>query len=93
MGEAAKQYIESERAVTPTIVESEISRKLQKDIGLGNETPEGRLRRLEFIRATSRIAKLDFETAVEAGELNDELRNQAKGWDLIDSIILCIAKA
>ena len=53
MGKAAKEFIESEQSVTPTIVISEISRKLRKDIDLGNETWEGRLQRLEFIRSTS----------------------------------------
>ena len=67
MGGFAKEYIESENSVTPTIVVSEISRKLRKDIEIGNETREGRIRRLEFIRSTSRIVDLDFETAVEAG--------------------------
>jgi predicted nucleic acid-binding protein len=93
MGEVAKQYIEKEQTVTPTIVVAEISRKLLKDIALGNETPEGRLQRLEFIRSTSRIADLDFETAVEAGEINEKLKKQAIGWGLADSIILCIAKS
>ena len=93
MGEAAKAYIESERSVTPIIVIAEISRKLIKDIALGNETHEGRLKRLEFIRATSKILELDFEAAVEAGEINEELRDQAKGWGLADSIVLCIARS
>ncbi|MGD6853230.1 MAG: PIN domain-containing protein [Candidatus Bathyarchaeia archaeon] len=92
MGNYAQEYIESEHAVTPTIVVSEVSRRLQKDIELGNETPEGRLQRLEFIRSTSRIVELDFETAVEAGELSEALRKQAEGWGLVDSIILCIAR-
>lgn len=59
---------------------------------MGNETTEGRLRRLEFIRATSRIIDLDFETAVEAGELNEDLRDKAKGGGWADSIVLCVAK-
>lgn len=92
MGETAKKYIENERSITPTIVVAEISRKLQKDIGLRNETAQGRLQRLEFIRSTTKIVELDFETAVEAGELNEVLKNQAKGWGLTDSIILCIAR-
>ena len=92
MGETAREYIESERSVTPTIVVSEISRKLLRDIELGNETREGRLQRLEFIRATSMIVALDFETAVQAGEINEELKDQAKGWGLADSIIFCISK-
>ena len=92
IGKVAKQYIESEQSVTPTIVVSEISRKLRKDVALGNETREGRLRRLEFIRATSRIIDLNFETAIEAGEINEDLRDKAKGWGLADSIVLCVAK-
>ncbi|MGD0643603.1 MAG: type II toxin-antitoxin system VapC family toxin [Candidatus Bathyarchaeia archaeon] len=93
MGEAAKEFIESENSVTPTIVVSEISRKLRKDIELGNETREGRLRRLEFIRATSRIVDLDFEIAIEAGGGSEDLKVEAKGWGLADSIVLCTARS
>ena len=93
MGETAKEYIESEHSVTPTIVVSEISRKLRKDIALGNETREGRLRRLEFIRATSRIMELDFEIAIEAGGISEDLKVEMKGWGLANSIILCTAKS
>ena len=91
MGKAAKDFIESEHSITPTIVVSEISRKLRKDIEMGNETREGRLRRLEFIRATSRIVDLDFEIAIEAGGISEELKAEAKGWGLADSIVLCTA--
>ena len=68
-GEIAKKYIESEDSTTPTIVVSEISRKLMKEIEFGNETLEGRTERLEFIRASSQIVDLDFEMAVEAGRI------------------------
>jgi len=92
MGEAARRFIEDEHSVTPTIVVSEVSRKLRRDIELGNETQEGRLQRLEFMRATSRVADLDFETAAEAGSLNEDLKVKAKGWGLADSIVLCTAR-
>jgi len=92
MGKAAKEYIESEHSATPTIVISEISRKLRKDVELGNETREGRLQRLEFIRATSRIVDLDFEIAADAGKINEDLKIEAKGWGLADSIVLCTAR-
>jgi predicted nucleic acid-binding protein len=91
-GEIAKKYIESEGAATPTIVVAEVSRKLQREITLGNETSEGRLKRLEFIKATSQIVDLDFEIAVDAGKTNSDLSEEAKGWGLADSIILCTAK-
>lgn len=91
-GEVAKRYIESEGSATPTIVVSEISRKLLREIELGNETSEGRLKRLEFIRATSQIVDLDFEIAAEAGEIDIDMKKKVKGWGLADSIILCTAK-
>jgi predicted nucleic acid-binding protein len=91
-GEVAKKYIESEDAATPTIVVSEVSRKLQKEIELGNETQQGRLKRLEFIRATSQIVDLDFEIAVEAGKADLDIKKKVKGWGLADSVVLCTAK-
>jgi predicted nucleic acid-binding protein len=91
LGAIAREYIESENSATPTIVISEISRKLQKEITLGNETREGRLKRLEFIRATRRIIDLDFETAAEACKINETLKGKARGWGLADSIILSTA--
>ncbi len=92
MGEVARKYIEGEHSATPTIVVSEVSRKLRKDIDLGNETREGRLQRLEFIRASSRIVDLDFETAAEAGRIKEDLKVEAKGWGLADSIVLCTSQ-
>ncbi len=92
-GEVARQYIESEESATPTIVVSEVSRKLKNEIMLGNETQAGRTQRLEFIRATTRIIDLDFEIAAKAGEIDPEMRKERKGWGLADSIILCTAMA
>ena len=91
-GESAKKYIESENSATPTIVVSEVSRKLAKEIELGDETQEGRLTSLEFIRAKSRIVDLDFEIAAEAGKTDLEMKKKAKGWGLADSIVLCTAR-
>ena len=91
-GEKAKKYIESDDSATPTIVVAEVSRKLQKEIELGNETPQGRLERLEFIRSTSRIVDLDFEMATEAGRIDVEMKKKHKGWGLADSIVLCLSQ-
>lgn len=92
LGEAAKKYIESDRSITPTIVVSEISRKLSQQIQLGKETIEGSDQRLEFIRDNSRIVDLDFETASEVGKITEELKSQTKDWSLADLIILCTAR-
>ena len=92
-GEVAKKYIESEDSATPTIVVAEVSRKLLKEIAVGNETEAGRLKRLEFIRASSQIVDLDFEIAAKAGEIDVDMKRKVKGWGLADSIILCTARA
>ena len=91
-GEFAKEYIESPYSVTPSIVVSEVSRKLQKETELGNETSEGRLKRLEFICATSQVVELDFELAVVAGKTACEMNKKVKGWGLADAIVLCTAR-
>ena len=92
-GEVAKKYIESADSVTPSIVVAEISRKLQKEIELGNETPEGRLKRLEFINATSQVVDLYFELAIDAGKIDCAMKKQEKDWGLADSIVLCTARS
>ncbi len=91
-GGVAKEYIESTDSVTPSIVVSEVSRKMQKETELGNETPEGRLKRLEFINATSHVIELDFELAVVAGKNACEMNKIEKGWGLADAIVLCTAR-
>ena len=92
-GEVAKEFIEDEHSVTPTIVISEISRKLSQQIQLGKETREGSDQRLDFIRDTTRIVNLDFEIAAEAGKIIRELKTQTKDWSLADLIILSTARS
>ena len=91
-GEVAQKYIEREDSATPTIVVSEVSRYLLREIEVGNETQVGRLKRLEFVRAMSQIVDLNFEIAVRAGEVDVAMKRRIKGWGLADSIILCTAR-
>jgi len=91
-GEVAKEYIESTDSITPSIVVAEVSKKLQKEIESGNETVEGRSKRLEFISATSQVIELDFELAVAAGKTACEMNKKEKGWGLADAIVLCTAR-
>ncbi len=93
LGDRSKLYIEGEESATPSIVVAEVSRKLQREVEAGNETKEGRLRRIEFVHATSEILDLPFDTAVAAGELDVEMKKQVKGWGIVDSILLTIARS
>ncbi len=86
------EYIEGEGSATPGIVVAELSRKLLREIEAGTETREGRLKRLEFVRAASQILDLSFEAAVMAGELDAEMKKKVRGWGLADSIVLTMAR-
>ncbi len=91
-GQTAMQYIEGANSITPSIVVAEVSRKLQKEIESGNETTEGRLKRLEFIHTTSQIFELDSELAEASGKTACELNKNEVGCGLADAIILCTAR-
>jgi len=47
--------------------------------------------RLELIRASTQMVELDFETAMETGEIDVEMKRRRRGWDLADSMILSTA--
>lgn len=92
-GERAKKLIEGEGSATPSIVVAEVSRKLLKEVEAGKETLEERGRHLEFIRASSQILHLTFDLAASAGEIDVEMKKKARGWGLVDSIVLTFARS
>lgn len=91
-GERAKRYVEGEGSATPSIVVAEVSRKLLREVEAGKETLDQRTRHIEFIRASSQILDLTFDTAVMAGENAVEMRKRVAGWGLADSIVLMHAR-
>ena len=92
-GERAKKYIEGEGSATPSIVVAEVSRRLLREVEAGKETSDQRVRHVEFIRASSQILDLTFDTAALAGENAVEMRKKEKGWGLADSIVLVHARS
>jgi predicted nucleic acid-binding protein len=91
-GKKSAEYIEGETSATPSIVVAELSMKLRREADAGNETSEGRNRRLEFVRASSQILDLPFDIAISAGDLDVEMKRRVRGWGLVDSILLAIAR-
>ena len=92
-GENAKRYVEDEGSATPSIVVAEVSGKLLKEVEAGRETREQRTGHLEFIRSTSQILPLTFDTAAKAGEIDVEMKKRVRGWGLADSIILTLTRS
>ena len=91
-GERTKRYVEGEGSATPSIVVAEVSRKLLREVEAGKETRDQRTRHIEFIRASSQILDLTFDTATIAGENAVEMRKKIAGWGLADSIVLAHAR-
>ena len=85
-GEKARPFIEGGEAVTPALVVAEFTDKYVRE---GVNPDE----RLKFIRAKSMVAPLDDETAEAAGRISAERRMKVKGWGLVDSCVLAIARA
>ena len=92
-GKRAREYIEGEGSATPSIVVAEVSRKLLREVEEGRETPDQRTRHIEFIRATSQILDLTFDTGMVAGENAVAMEKRSRRWGLADSIVLMNARA
>ena len=91
-GERAKRFIEQEGSGTPSIVVAEVSRRLLREVEAGKEARDQRTRHLDFIRASSQILDLTFDTAIAAGENAIEMKKRVAGWGLADSIVLMHAR-
>jgi len=85
-GEKARPFIESGKAITPSVVVAEFTDKYVRE-GIN---PNDRLR---FIRNRTTIAPLDDEIAETAGRISAERRRSVKRWGFVDSCVLATARA
>ncbi len=51
-----------------------------REVDAGKEAKDQRTRHIEFIRASSQILDLTFETAIIAGENAVEMKKKVAGW-------------
>ena len=63
-----------------------------REFEAGKETADQRTRHIEFIRASSQILDLTFDSAITAGENAVEMKRKVAGWGLADSIVLVHAR-
>jgi predicted nucleic acid-binding protein len=84
-GEKARPYIESGDAITPAIVVAEFTDKYVRERINPDE-------RLKFMRTKTTITSLDDEIAEAAGRISAERRPKARGWGLVDSCVLAVAR-
>jgi predicted nucleic acid-binding protein len=84
-GEKVRNFLDSERVVTPAIVVAELSEKykrLNRDFGS----------KYDFVRTRTSIVPLEEGLARAAGEINYERKKMVKGWGMADSMILATAR-
>jgi predicted nucleic acid-binding protein len=84
-GEQVRNFLDSERVVTPAIVVAELSEKykrLNRDFGS----------KYDFVRTRTSIVPLEEGLARAAGEINYERKKMVKGWGMADSMILATAR-
>jgi len=63
-----------------------------REVESGQETADQRTRHIEFIRASSQILDLTFDTAAIAGANAVDMKKKVAGWGLADSIVLIHAR-
>jgi predicted nucleic acid-binding protein len=84
-GHNAKEFIESENGITPTIVIAELAEKYRRErLPIAAD--------LDFIIAKTRIAPLDIKIAERAGALSHDRKQKVKRWGLADSIVLATSR-
>ncbi len=90
-GAAAKEYIESGRAATPTVVILELSRWFLKEIEEGRRTLEEMNVSLQFVTTSTLTIDMDIGLARKAGETHFLMKKRIRDWPMADSIVCTTA--
>lgn len=92
-GEAAKLYIESGAAFTPSVVLVELKRWYLREIEARRRNEREMHSHLAFVESKTSVVPLDSALALKAGETDFLMKKRIKGWPVADSIILATANA
>jgi len=82
-GEKVKEFIEGNKAITPTIVIAELSARYSRDGDFAGKS--------RYIGFNTKIAVLNNEIAELAGKIKTEQRKKKKSFGIVDSIIYATA--
>jgi predicted nucleic acid-binding protein len=92
-GDRAKAYIESGKALTPSVVLLELRKWYLREIEANRRSEEEMQRHMPFVETTTEIVPLDASIALKAGETDFLMKKRIKGWPLADSIVYATAKS
>ena len=91
-GSKAKVYIESGKALTPSIVLTELRKWFLREIEAHRRTEREMQRHFDFVDSVTEIVPLDNALAVSAGETDFVMKKRIRGWPIADSVIYATAK-
>jgi predicted nucleic acid-binding protein len=88
----AKSYLESDKALTPSIVLTELRKWFLREIKAHRRTEREMQRHFEFVETLTEIVPLDTTLAVSAGETDFVMKKRTRDWPIADSGIYATVK-
>ena len=86
-GKMARPYVEGDSAATSALTLAELREKYLRE-GWPSFDED-----LNFIVWKTRVAPVDRQTSLLAGEINYERKKAKRGWGMADSVILATARS
>ncbi len=92
-GAKARNYIEGEGALTPSVVLAELRKWYLREIEAGRRSEREMQSHFAYIDSMTEIVPLDSSLALKAGEIDFLMKKRIRGWPLADSIIYATARS
>ena len=92
-GAKARSYIESGKALTPSVVLTELRRWFLREIEEGRRIEREMKAYFDFVESTAEVVSLDADLALRAGETDFMMKKRIKNWPLADSIVYATAES
>ena len=93
IGSKAKDYIETGRALTPSIVLVELRKWFLREIEAGRRSEREMQLHFQFIESATEVVLLDTSLALKAGETDFLMKKRVRNWPIADSVIYATARS
>jgi predicted nucleic acid-binding protein len=93
VGAKARSFIETGRALTPSIVLVELEKWYLREIEAGRRSEREMQLHLAFIESATEVVPLDAPLALKAGETDFLMKKRIRNWPIADSIIYATARS
>jgi len=93
IGSKAKDYIETGRALTPSIVLVELRKWFLREIEAERRSEREMQLHFQFIESATEVVPLDASIALKAGETDFLMKKRIRNWPIADSVIYATARS